>query len=187
MPQLDATHDPGRRSWVPAADGHSEFPIQNLPLGVFSPPSGGPRGGVAIGDAILDLGAALDAGLLTSEAAYAAEAARDPIMALKAAAGQAGRTVFADHRDLFRRPVSSADLGNFDAVVLDPPRAGARDQIAELAASRVPLIAYVSCNPSTFARDAEILSQGGYTLHWIQPVGQFRWSTHVELAAKFRR
>ena len=118
---------------------------------------------------------------------YAAEAARDPIMMLKAAAGQAGRAVFADHRDLFRRPVSSADLGNFDAVVLDPPRAGAKGQVAELATSRVPLIAYVSCNPSTFARDAEILSKAGYRLDWIQPVGQFRWSTHVELAARFSR
>src|SRR3954462_3104969 len=76
MPQLDATHDPDRRSWVSAADGHSEFPIQNLPLGMFSPPGGGPRGGVAIGDAIVDLGAALDAGLLRSEAARAAEAGR---------------------------------------------------------------------------------------------------------------
>jgi 23S rRNA (uracil1939-C5)-methyltransferase len=118
---------------------------------------------------------------------YAAEAARDSIFALKAAAGSVRRQVFADHRDLYRRPVSAADLGNFDAVVLDPPRAGAKEQVAELAASKVPLIAYVSCNPSTFARDAETLSQGGYRLDWIQPVGQFRWSTHVELAAKFSR
>lgn len=118
---------------------------------------------------------------------YAAEAARDAILSLKAAAGAARRQVFADHRDLFRRPVTAKDLGNFDAVVLDPPRAGAKEQVAELAASRTPLIAYVSCNPSTFARDAEILSQGGYRLDWVQPVGQFRWSTHVELAAKFSR
>ncbi|MBO9623263.1 MAG: class I SAM-dependent RNA methyltransferase [Sphingomonas sp.] len=118
---------------------------------------------------------------------YAAEAARDSILSLKAAAGLAQRAVFADHRDLFRRPVSRADLGNFDAVVLDPPRAGAREQVAELADSRTPVIAYISCNPSTFARDAEILSEGGYTLDWVQPVGQFRWSTHVELAARFTR
>ncbi|RZA12198.1 MAG: class I SAM-dependent RNA methyltransferase, partial [Lysobacteraceae bacterium] len=103
------------------------------------------------------------------------------------AAGQAGRAVFADHRDLFRRPVSSADLGNFNAVVLDPPRAGAREQAAEIAGSRAPIVAYVSCNPGTFARDAEILCEGGYRLDWVQPVGQFRWSTHVELAAKFSR
>lgn len=118
---------------------------------------------------------------------YAAEAARDAILSLKAAAGQARRAVYADHRDLFRRPVTSVDLDNFGAVVLDPPRAGAREQVAEIAGSHVPLIAYVSCNPSTFARDAEILSQGGYRLDWIQPVGQFRWSTHVELAARFSR
>jgi 23S rRNA (uracil1939-C5)-methyltransferase len=118
---------------------------------------------------------------------YAAEAARDPIFALKAAAGGRQRQVFADHRDLFRRPVTPADLDNFAAVVLDPPRAGAREQAIELATSKVPVIAYVSCNPSTFARDAETLSQGGYRLDWIQPVGQFRWSTHVELAAKFSR
>ncbi|WP_213980110.1 class I SAM-dependent RNA methyltransferase [Sphingomonas sp. dw_22] len=118
---------------------------------------------------------------------YAAEAARDPIFALKAAAGGARRQVFADHRDLFRRPVPAADLNNFAAVVLDPPRAGAREQAAELAGSGVPVIAYISCNPSTFARDAETLSQAGYSLDWIQPVGQFRWSIHVELAAKFSR
>jgi 23S rRNA (uracil1939-C5)-methyltransferase len=118
---------------------------------------------------------------------YAAEAARDSIFALKAAAGAAQRHIFADHRDLYRRPVVPADLNNFEAVVLDPPRAGAREQVIELAASKTPLIAYISCNPSTFARDAETLSQGGYSLDWIQPVGQFRWSTHVELAAKFSR
>lgn len=118
---------------------------------------------------------------------YAAEAARDPILMLKAAAGQAGRAVFADHRDLFRRPVSSADLNNFNAVILDPPRAGAKEQVAEIGGSRAPLVAYVSCNPGTFARDAEILCEAGYKLDWIQPVGQFRWSTHVELAAKFSR
>lgn len=118
---------------------------------------------------------------------YAGEAARDAILSLKAAAAAAGRTVFGDHRDLFRRPVTAKELGNFDAVVLDPPRAGAREQVAEIAGSPVPLIAYVSCNPSTFARDAETLCKAGYTLEWVQPVGQFRWSTHVELAAKFRR
>ncbi|NYT39833.1 class I SAM-dependent RNA methyltransferase [Sphingomonas sp. R-74633] len=118
---------------------------------------------------------------------YAGEAARDPILALKAAAAQAKRMVFADHRDLFRRPVTTSDLDKFEAVILDPPRAGAREQVAELAKARAPLVAYVSCNPNTFARDAETLCEGGYTLDWIQPVGQFRWSTHVELAAKFSR
>ncbi|MES2057598.1 MAG: class I SAM-dependent RNA methyltransferase [Pseudomonadota bacterium] len=118
---------------------------------------------------------------------YAGEAARDAIGALKSAAALAGRQIFADHRDLFRRPLTTVELDRFQAIVLDPPRAGAREQALLLAESKAPLIAYVSCNPSSFARDAEMLCKGGYTLDWIQPVGQFRWSTHVELAAKFSR
>jgi fumarylacetoacetase len=64
MTALDATHDPARQSWVPGADGHESFPIQNLPFGVFSPPDGAPRAGVAIGDSILDLVALARTGLL---------------------------------------------------------------------------------------------------------------------------
>lgn len=118
---------------------------------------------------------------------YATEGARDAVLSLKAAAGRAQRSVFTEHRDLYRRPLTSAEIGRFDAVVLDPPRAGARDQAAQLAASTAPLIAYVSCNPSSFARDAKDLCEAGYRLDWVQPVGQFRWSTHVELAARFVR
>ena len=118
---------------------------------------------------------------------YAAEGARDAILSLKAAADRAQRPVFTEHRDLFRRPLTTAELDRFDAVVIDPPRAGAREQIIQLAASRVPAVAYVSCNPSSFARDAKDLCESGYRLEWVQPVGQFRWSTHVELAACFRR
>ena len=117
----------------------------------------------------------------------AAEGTRDAALALKSAAQRARRPVFVDHRDLYRRPLDSKELSRFDAVVLDPPRAGAREQIAQLAVSAVPAIAYVSCNPSTFARDAATLVDGGYRLDWIKPVGQFRWSTHVELAARFSR
>ncbi len=118
---------------------------------------------------------------------YAAEGAREAIMSLKAGANAAQRPVFADHRDLYRRPLTTVELDRFDAIVLDPPRAGARDQAAALAASRATIIAYVSCNPSSFARDALALTHGGWRLDWIQPVGQFRWSTHVELAARFSR
>ena len=118
---------------------------------------------------------------------YAAEAGRDAILALKAGAATAGRAVFAEHRDLFRRPLTSAECDRFAGIVLDPPRAGAREQVAQLAESRVPVITYVSCNPSSFARDADILCKAGYALDWVQPVGQFRWSTHVELAARFSR
>ncbi|MBV8121352.1 MAG: fumarylacetoacetase, partial [Alphaproteobacteria bacterium] len=88
MSALDDTHDAGRQSWVASANGHNEFPIQNLPLGVFSPPGAMPRGGVAIGDMIFDLAAALEAGLFSSEAGKAAEAAAgpalNPLMALGA-------------------------------------------------------------------------------------------------------
>ena len=119
---------------------------------------------------------------------YAAEGARDPLLALKAAAGRAQRPVFTEHRDLFRRPLDAKELARFEAVVLDPPRAGAKEQMAALArAAGVTRIAYVSCNPATFARDATTLAEGGWRIDWIRPVGQFRWSTHVELVAAFAR
>jgi 23S rRNA (uracil1939-C5)-methyltransferase len=118
---------------------------------------------------------------------YAAEADRETALALKGAAGRAGQALFVEHRDLYRRPLDTPELDRFEAVVLDPPRAGAREQIASLAGSKVPAIAYVSCNPGTFARDAKILVEGGYRLDWAMPVGQFLWSTHVELVARFSR
>ncbi|WP_375426791.1 class I SAM-dependent RNA methyltransferase [uncultured Sphingomonas sp.] len=118
---------------------------------------------------------------------YAAEGARDAAAALKAAADGRRRPVFVEHRDLFRRPLTTAELDRFDAVVIDPPRAGAREQAAALAACKAQVIAYVSCNPSSFARDAKALCEGGWRIDWVQPVGQFRWSTHVELAARLVR
>jgi 23S rRNA (uracil1939-C5)-methyltransferase len=112
---------------------------------------------------------------------YAAEGARDAVLALT------GKGPFVEHRDLFRRPLDIAELNRFEAVVLDPPRAGAVEQAIRLSGSQVPRIAYVSCNPATFARDARTLADGGYRLDWVKPVGQFRWSIHVELAAAFGR
>jgi 23S rRNA (uracil1939-C5)-methyltransferase len=140
----------------------------------------------AVGDAkiVADLFAGIGTFALNlSGKIYAAEASRDAVLALKAA----GRGVFVEHRDLYRRPLSTAELDRFEAVVLDPPRAGAEFQAQQLAASRVPRIAYVSCNPASFARDARLLLAGGYRLERVTPVGQFRWSTHVELAASFFR
>jgi 23S rRNA (uracil1939-C5)-methyltransferase len=90
-------------------------------------------------------------------------------------------------RDLFRRPLEPDELARFGAAVIDPPRAGAEAQTARLAASRVPVIAAVSCNPVTFARDAKALVEAGYRPDWVQVVDQFRWSTHVELVARFSR
>ncbi|WP_265562779.1 class I SAM-dependent RNA methyltransferase [Sphingomicrobium arenosum] len=117
----------------------------------------------------------------------AAEAGREAILALMQAARRAGRPVEAVHRDLYRRPYDAKELTDVGAVVLDPPRSGAEAQCRQLAASAVPVIAYVSCNPGTFARDAAILVEGGYRLDWVRPVGQFRWSTHVELVSRFSR
>jgi len=133
--------------------------------------------------AVADLFAGLGTFALATRAGYAAEASRDSAAALKRAAP----AMLVEHRDLYRRPLDSAELKRFDAVVLDPPRAGAAGQVGELAASTVARIAYVSCNPATFARDAKVLTDGGYSLDWVKPVGQFRWSTHVELAARFTR
>ena len=118
---------------------------------------------------------------------YAAEADREPVMSLKAAAGRVGLAIFADHRDLFRRPLTADELNKFDAVILDPPRAGAKEQVMQIAASSVPNIAYVSCNPASFARDAKTLVAAGYRLQRVWPVGQFRWSTHIELVGHFSR
>jgi 23S rRNA (uracil1939-C5)-methyltransferase len=146
----------------------------------------------AIGDAgaVADLFAGVGTFALSVQAGrkvYAAEGARDAVAALTGAANRARALVAGEHRDLFRRPLIPAELNRFGAVILDPPRAGAEEQVKELAASTTPVIAYVSCNPASFARDAKMLVAGGYRIDWVQPVGQFRWSTHVELAARFSR
>ena len=95
------------------------------------------------------------------------------------------KTITAEVRDLFRRPLLPDELEKFDAVVIDPPRAGAKAQVTELAQSTVPVIAFVSCNPVTFARDARTLIDGGYEMESISVVDQFRWSPHIETVAKF--
>lgn len=117
----------------------------------------------------------------------AVEGVRDPALALRAAANRGGKPIAVEHRDLFRRPLSEEELGRFEAVILDPPRAGAKEQAPALARAPLRHIAYVSCNPATFARDARTLIEGGWRLDWIKPVGQFRWSTHVELVGGFTK
>ncbi|SFH05303.1 23S rRNA m(5)U-1939 methyltransferase [Palleronia marisminoris] len=97
------------------------------------------------------------------------------------------RKLTTERRDLFRDPLAAAELSRFDGLVIDPPRAGAEAQCRELAESDVPRVAGISCNPLSFARDAEILIGGGYRLDWIRVVDQFRWSPHVEVAAAFQR
>ncbi len=113
----------------------------------------------------------------------------DAIAALKKAiAGASGlKPINAEVRDLFRRPLVATELKNFDAVVFDPPRQGAQAQARELAKSTVPIVIAVSCSADTFARDARILIDRGYTLETVTPVDQFRYSAHVEIVARFAR
>lgn len=95
------------------------------------------------------------------------------------------KRITVETRDLFRRPLEPDEFKGVDAVVIDPPRAGAEAQFDTLARSGVPVIAAVSCNPASFARDAKLLISGGYSLDWVQGIDQFRWSSHVELVARF--
>ena len=97
------------------------------------------------------------------------------------------KTIAAEARDLVRRPVLAAQLSKLDAAVIDPPRAGAAEQHREIAASKLARVVSVSCNPATFARDARILIDAGFTLARVLPVDQFLWSPHVELAGVFER
>ena len=117
----------------------------------------------------------------------AVEADQRAHLCCKSAGGRTGGKVLALHRDLFRNPLQPDELNRLDAVLLDPPRAGARTQVAEIAASTVRSVVYVSCNPSSWARDAAVLVGGGFRLERLRPVGQFRWSTHVELVSLFVR
>ena len=117
----------------------------------------------------------------------AAEAARDAHLACRQAAVRAERPIEAVHRDLFRNPLRAEELRDIDGMVIDPPRAGAREQVAQIAQSGVGRVVYISCNPSSWARDAVTLKDAGFRLVELRPVGQFRWSTHVELASLFVR
>jgi 23S rRNA (uracil1939-C5)-methyltransferase len=119
-------------------------------------------------------------------AAFDSDAAA--IASLQKAAHAPGlKPIKAEARDLFRRPLVSQELREFDCVVFDPPRQGAQAQAQKLASSQVPVVVAVSCNAATFARDARLLVDGGYRLEAVTPVDQFRHTPHVELVARFRR
>ena len=119
----------------------------------------------------------------------AADAAAPAVAALRAAIATAPglKPITAEARDLSRRPVLAAELSKIDAVVFDPPRAGALEQTREIAASKAARVVGVSCNPTTFARDAGILIDAGFTLESVLPIDQFLWSPHVELVGVFSR
>ena len=127
--------------------------------------------------------------LATVAPVLAADASAAGIAALKAGIGTAQglRPITAEARDLFRRPLSPFDLKGCDAIVFDPPRAGAAEQTAQIAQTKATTVVGVSCNPQTFARDARILIDAGFHLERVTPVDQFLWSAHVELVGVFRR
>lgn len=122
-------------------------------------------------------------------AVHAVESEAFALQAMQAAIRrtQGLRPLSVETRDLFRRPLVPLELKAFDAVVFDPPRAGADAQCRQLADSIVPTVVGVSCSPATFARDAAILVGGGYTLAHVTPVDQFLYSAHVELVGVFHR
>jgi len=120
---------------------------------------------------------------------HAVESSKDMLEALDRGWRHATglKTVTTEARDLFRRPLEPDELAKFDLAVLDPPRAGAEAQISTLCASPLKRVVMVSCNPITFARDAEALIKAEFTLQWLDVVDQFRWSPHVELVGYFTR
>lgn len=134
---------------------------------------------------------ALPLARLATVLAVDGDAASIEALAKAAAAAQAAglkiNPVRTELRDLFERPLTAKELKGFDAVIFDPPRAGAAAQAAEIAASGVATVIGVSCNPATFARDAALLKSGGYSLKQATPVDQFVWSAHVELVGVFRK
>ena len=204
MARLVEAHALSRLTWNGEAVALRAMPVQRLGKALVAPPPGAflqatEQGEAALLAAIKEaIGPArriadLFCGLGTfalplAENAEVIAFESDPAMVQaldKAARNAEGlKRLTATTRDLFRRPLEPDEFKGVDAVVIDPPRAGAEAQTHALARARVPVIAAVSCNPATFARDARILIEAGYRLDWVQPIDQFRWSAHVELAAR---
>jgi len=146
------------------------------------------KGAKKAADLFCGLGAfALRLAEKSSVAAFDSDAASVEALSEAVRAASSLKPVTAQARDLFRRPLTRAELGDYDLVVFDPPRAGAQAQAIEIAASSVPHVVAVSCNPQSFARDAATLLAGGYVAGPVAPIDQFRHSAHVELTATFER
>ena len=133
---------------------------------------------------VADLFAGLGTFALATRAAYAAEASRDAAAALKRAAPGNDPSSIAT---FIAARSTAEELKPFDAVMLDPPRAGAAEQVAELGSRRCGGSPTSAATRRPSRATPKTLADGGYRLEWVKPVGQFRWSTHVELAACFRR
>lgn len=204
---IAATSDLARLSWDGEPVVVRRQPVQRMGRARVVPPPGGFLQATAHGEAVLVEavrealgGAKIVADLFCGSGTFALpvaeqaevlaiEAEKAALEALDAGWRQAEglKRIETEARDLFHRPLLDRQLDGIEAVVMDPPRQGARAQSEQLAKSKVQRIAAVSCNPATFARDARTLIDGGFQLDWVQPVDQFRWSPHVELAAQFTR
>ena len=127
--------------------------------------------------------------LAERQSVLAVDSDGDALAALRLAARGADglKPIETKLRDLFREPLSRKELEGFDAVVFDPPRAGAKAQAEMIAKSKVPLAVAVSCNPATLARDVRILMDGGFRLQSLTPVDQFVYTAHVEAVAVLAR
>ena len=207
MARLCEANKIARLTWNGETVALRAAPVQRFGRGLVAPPPGAFLQATAEGEQALLRAVALAIGsarkvvdlfagsgtfslpLAERSEVHAVEGEATMIAALDKGARNAEglRRLTSETRDLFRRPLEPDEFKGVEAVVIDPPRAGAEAQIAVLAKTAVPVIAYVSCNPATFARDAKVLVAAGYKLDWVQVVDQFRWSAHVELAARFAR
>lgn len=209
LAQLAEKHRIARLTWEDEPVAMEQPPTQSFGAAHVCPPAGAflqatRDGEQALLDGVLEITAGakrivdLFAGcgtfslpLAQRAEVHAVEGEREMVAALDAGWRKAKglKKVTTEARDLFRNPLLPEDLNPFgaafDAAVIDPPRAGAEAQTAQLARARTPVIAYVSCNPVSFARDAKALVSAGYSLDWVQVVDQFRWSAHTELVARF--
>jgi 23S rRNA (uracil1939-C5)-methyltransferase len=207
LAKLAETHDLARLSWAGEVIATRLPPEQDFGGVTVIPPPGAflqatHEGEVALREKVSDItqGAKRIVDLFAGSGTFAVPLAKDaevhavegdPAMMAALDAGWRHGTglkaVTHEVRDLFRRPLMPDELDKFQAVVIDPPRAGADAQIAEICQSEVPVTAYVSCNPTSFARDARKLLESGFDMGPVQVVDQFRWSAHVELVAAFYR
>lgn len=207
LARLAEAHGIARLTWNSETVALRAMPMQRFGRALVAPPPGAFLQATAEGETallrsvVLAVGSArkitdLFAGVGTFSLPLAERAEVHAVESLpamlaaleKGARGAEGlRRVTTETRDLFRRPLEPDEFKGVEAVVIDPPRAGAEAQMRTIAKSDIPVIAAVSCNPVTFARDAKILVNAGYSLDWVQVVDQFRWSAHVELAARFSR
>lgn len=205
LARITETHGFARLTWGDEMVALRAQPMQRFGPALVAPPPGAFLQATAEGEAALLRGVALAIGsakkvvdlfagcgtfslpLAERAEVHAVEgdAAMTAALEKGARAATGLRRVTVETRDLFRRPLEPDEFKGVEAVVIDPPRAGAEAQVARLALAKVPVIAMVSCNPVTFARDARVLVAAGYRLDWLQVVDQFRWSAHVELVARF--